>query len=170
VNGKVYDLELPLFAAPYRHRKDSKGRTICRTRAPQTGPYNLNWSLNRWTKHEMSQTIVDTVMIRARNARIPKCERLTVQLHWAPGDDRSADSDNLAPSFKHACDALARPVRKTGKGPAWKGLHLVPDDKPEFMRKLEPVIHPGTGHKRLLWLRVCTCTTPCDHHRALDPS
>jgi hypothetical protein len=79
-------------------------------------------------------------------ASIPQCRHLTVQLHYAPGDNQPRDADNLWPTLKAAADALAH----NGRG---IGLDLVPDDTPAHMTKVAPVIHPGPGPRRL-WLTV----------------
>jgi crossover junction endodeoxyribonuclease RusA len=79
---------------------------------------------------------------------VPACSHLTVTLHYAPGDNRRRDADNLAPTLKAACDALARGPRRD-----WIGLELVPDDTPRYMTKHMPVIHPGAGERRL-WLEI----------------
>lgn len=92
--------------------------------------------------------IREAVHIRAKAARIPTSSHLTVTLHYAPGDNRRRDADNLWPTLKAACDALARGPRRD-----WVGLDLVPDDTPQHMTKHAPVIHPGKGERRL-WIEV----------------
>jgi crossover junction endodeoxyribonuclease RusA len=80
--------------------------------------------------------------------QIGTIRHITAQLLWAPGDRRRRDADNLYPLFKACCDALARGPRKD-----WTGLDLVPDDTPEHMTKLGPVIAPppaGPG----MWLVI----------------
>ncbi|WP_372672622.1 hypothetical protein [Amycolatopsis kentuckyensis] len=163
--GRVFEIDVPLVMPPQPKRRS--GKAVNRSYPPKLCPYNLNWKVHWRKHHEYKQTITDGVTWRAKAARIPKAKFLTVQLHWAPGDNRSADTDNLAASAKPAYDALARPTRKT-TGAAWVGLQLVPDDSPQHMRKLEPVIHPGPQHTRRLWLTVqigCTCCPGGDHHQ-----
>ncbi|MCP2169195.1 hypothetical protein [Goodfellowiella coeruleoviolacea] len=90
------------------------------------------------------------VTLAAQRAGIPRCRHLTVCLHYAPGDNRRRDADNLWPTLKAAADALARGPRRD-----WVGLDLVPDDTPDHMTKLAPIIHSGPGERRL-WLTVET--------------
>lgn len=111
-------------------------------------PLSANDRLHFRVEAKRVRLIREGVLVRAHAARIPKCQHLTVQLHYRPGDNRRRDSDNLYPTFKAACDALARGPRRD-----WVGLELVPDDTPEHMTKLAPVIHPGPGARRL-WLTV----------------
>lgn len=102
-----------------------------------------------WSKHAPAIAFVrNKVAAYARKAGIPKGSHLDVTLHYAPGDNRARDADNLVPTLKAACDALAR-----GKRRDWVGLELVPDDTPEHMTKHMPIIHPGKG-KRRLWIEV----------------
>ncbi|AIG81341.1 Hypothetical protein AJAP_42870 (plasmid) [Amycolatopsis japonica] len=166
--GRVFELDVPLVLPPQPRRRG--GKAVNRTRPQKLCPYNLNWKLH-WAKHaEHKRVIAEAVTWRARAARIPKADHLTVQLHWAPGDNTSADTDNLAASAKPAYDALARPTRKT-TGAQWTGLQLVPDDSPRYMTKLGAVIHPGPQHTRRLWLTVqigCVCCAGGDHQLEED--
>lgn len=132
--GTTYELEVPLMLHP-------NGGKLAE-------PLNANWRLDRWTVASRVRTVREAVVMRAINAKIPQCQHLTVTLHYAPGDNRNRDADNLWPTLKAACDALAK-----GKRREFVGLDLVPDDTPEFMEKLTPVIHKGKGRIRL-WLEV----------------
>lgn len=148
----VYEIELPLLDPPYRPRKDKEtGAKLPRTRAPRPGPPLLqNWNQSmhwrEWARRK--KQILETVEWRAKQLKIPTGRHITVQLHYLTGERRGPDSDNLAPTLKAACDALAR-----GKNTALAGLRLVPDDTPEFMTKPEPIIVTGPG-KRRLWIMV----------------
>lgn len=115
---------------------------------PPVPPLNGNDRIHYHTRAQRVGIVRRVVMDNARDAGIPVCEHLTVTLHYAPGDNRRRDADNLWPTLKAACDALARGPRRD-----WVGLELVPDDTPEHMTKLAPVIHPGPGVRRL-WLTV----------------
>lgn len=115
---------------------------------PAEPPLNANDRIHHHVRSQRTRLIREAVLVAARAARIPACEHLSVTLHYAPGDNRRRDADNLVPTLKAACDALAR-----GKRRDWVGLELVPDDTPEYMTKHMPVIHPGPG-KRRLWLEV----------------
>jgi crossover junction endodeoxyribonuclease RusA len=128
----VYEVEVPLVP----------GKTGA------VPPLTANDRLHRMAEARRVRLVRECVAARATVARIPTATHLTVQLHYAPGDNRRRDADNLYPTFKAACDALARGPRRD-----WVGLELVPDDTPEHMTKLAPVIHPGPGVRRL-WLTV----------------
>lgn len=144
----VFELELPLFIRPLRQSRG--GKAVNRTRMPKPVPYSANWAngLHWAKKRPYVNKIIEAVMLGARAAKIPAAEHFTVQLHWAPADNVKADEDNLVPSAKAACDAIARP-----KGSRWTGLSLVPDDSPEYMTRLHPRIHRGHTVRRL-WLTV----------------
>lgn len=129
----VYELEVPLV--------------LPRFGALPAPPLSANQRLHWRTQATLVRIVRTGVKVAAMEAKIPPAEQLTVQLHYRPGDNRRRDADNLFPTFKAACDALAR-GRKD-----WVGLELVKDDTPEYMTKLGPVIHPGPGTRRL-WLTV----------------
>lgn len=111
-------------------------------------PLTENARLHHFERNRRVQLIRNRVYAAAITARIPQAKHLTVTLHYAPGDNRRRDEDNLVPTLKAACDALAR-----GKRRDWVGLELVPDDTPEHMTKNMPIIHPGKGPRRL-WLEI----------------
>jgi hypothetical protein len=106
-------------------------------------------------RHKAVKEVIDAVVTVATLARLRPCRHLTVQLVWAPGDQRRADDDNLWGLQKVCCDGLARGPR--GKRPV-PGLQLVPDDTRQYMEKLGPRIdRPPPGQKTGpsgLWLEV----------------
>lgn len=110
-------------------------------------PLQANARGNHWGgKAKATNEVIQAVAWAAAAQKIPQCNHLIVQLHWAPGDNRRADSDNLYPLMKACCDGLARGRKDL------PGLHLVPDDSDEYMTKERPKIvrsHPGG-----LWLNV----------------
>lgn len=76
-------------------------------------------------------------------------ERLRVELHYRPRDNRRRDTDNLVATLKPICDALTVPA------PGQIGVGLVPDDTPAFMVKPEPQIHPAReGEAGKMWLKL----------------
>jgi crossover junction endodeoxyribonuclease RusA len=111
-------------------------------------PLTSNQRIHHMDRSTRTLEVRHAVMTAARAAKIPAGRHLVVVLHYAPGDRRRRDADNLVPTLKAACDALARGPRRD-----WVGLELVPDDTPEYMTKHMPVIHPGPG-KRRLWITV----------------
>lgn len=128
--------------------------TEYRIRLPYTSPpmsLRLN-SRPHWAQRAKDTREVRTAVARlARYARIPKSTHLTVQLLWAPGDNRRRDNENFAPMFKSCCDALAR-GRKD-----WIGLELVPDDTPRYMTKLrERILTKDECSEVGMWLVITT--------------
>ena len=133
-----FEIDVPLLLPPFGH---GPGMKPCE-------PLNANWRIHWTDRRERVAMVREVVTARARQAGIPKCRHLTVTLHYQPGDNRRRDVDNLVPTLKAACDALAR-----GKRRDWIGLELVPDDTPQHMTKRMPVIHPGPDERRL-WLEI----------------
>lgn len=109
-----------------------------------TANERLHWR----ARTSRTATLRQTIAIRAREAGIPSGGHLAVTLHYQPGDNRRRDADNLVPTLKACCDALARGPRRD-----WIGLELVPDDTPKYMTKHMPVIHEGPGPRRM-WLEI----------------
>ena len=133
-DNPIYELDVPMVQERGGHKL--------------VPPLTANQRLHFRAERQRTKLIREGVMIAAKAAKIPQCEHLIVQLHYRPGDNRRRDEDNLYPTMKACCDALARGPRRD-----WVGLELVPDDTPRYMTKLGPQIHPGPG-KRRLWLTV----------------
>lgn len=117
-------------------------------------PLNANWRGHWSARARATAQVRADVTALAKQAglhRLGNVEHVTVQLVWAPGDNRRRDSDNLYPLFKVGCDALAR-----GRA-GLVGLDLVPDDDPVHMTKCAPVILPSPASKGMwldLWVRL----------------
>ena len=71
----------------------------------------------------------------AREAKVPKLDCPTVQLHFYPGDNRRRDRINLALVHKAVVDGLV-------------DAGVLADDSPEHVVELMPAIHKGTGERR----------------------
>jgi crossover junction endodeoxyribonuclease RusA len=124
---EVFELDLPLVPR--------------KTGGKPCPPLNHNQRLH-WRRES---TLKKLVRLHAKNqatkARIGRCSFLTVQLHYAPGDNRTVrDPANLTATSKPAIDGLV-------------DAGLVPDDNPTFLDEVMPVIHPGPGVRRL-WLTL----------------
>ena len=132
--AEVYELDVPMI-------QEKGGLKL-------VPPLTANQRLHFRAERQRTKLIREGVALAARAAKIPKSQHLIVQLHYRPGDNRRRDEDNLYPTMKACCDALARGPRRD-----WVGLELVPDDTPRYMTKLGPKIHAGPG-KRRLWLTV----------------
>ncbi len=103
-------------------------------------PLSMNDRRNHFAHARIVKQIRNTVHLLAIAAHLPRdCEHVTVQLHYAPRDERRRDTDNLVATLKPMCDALAKGTT------AHPGYGLVEDDTPMWMSKPEPIIHPKTG-------------------------
>lgn len=146
----TYRLDLPRWdvgpRVPYR-TKAGKART--RMHRPVWDALTGNARTGHWAQRAKAVTeVIDAVTWVAKSAKVPAGSHLTVQLVWAPGDNRTADEDNLWPLQKVLADGLARGPRQD-----LPGLHLVPDDTAMWMTKLAPRIDPAPVPAGL-WLEV----------------
>lgn len=118
---------------------------MCMPNRKKPAPLTLNARLHWRVKADLTHEIRNVVAWRAKAAHIPALEHVTVQLHYAPGDNRSSrDVDNLVATSKPACDGIV-------------AAGVVPSDAPKWVTQLMPVIHGGTlspGWPRRLWLVV----------------
>lgn len=124
--GQAFEIPIPLMATP---RSRSLGP-----------PLTANMRLHHMARASRVRTVREQVALAVGLLRIPPGSHVTVTLHYAPGDNRRCDSDNLDATRKPACDGLV-------------DAGVVPDDTPRWMSRPEPVIHPGRGVRRL-WLAV----------------
>lgn len=104
-------------------------------RPPLTLNQRLHWAARSRTTRELRQTVTWL----AKAAQIPAAEHVTVTLHYAPGDNRRRDDDNLVATSKVCCDAIV-------------DSGVVPDDTPAWMTKPTPVIVPPPA--KGMWLTV----------------
>jgi crossover junction endodeoxyribonuclease RusA len=109
---------------------------LWRNKPPLSANQRLHWR----QKAERTGNVRTKVRLLAKQARIPAAARLTVQLHYLPGDGRRRDAPNLVATSKPAIDGLV-------------DAGLVPDDNDRYVIEIMPKIHPGHG-KRRLWLTV----------------
>lgn len=116
-------------------------------------PLTANQRFGHWAQRaKLVKSIRDEVFIRARASNLPKgLDRIKVTLHYRPRDNRRRDADNIVPTMKAACDALAA---GTAKHP---GYGMVEDDTPDLMEKVMPIIHPAEkGIPGGVWLEIET--------------
>lgn len=117
-----YEVEVPMLGHPLA--------------PPLTANLRLHWR----ARHARTKRVRHAVAWGVRALGPIRAARLTVTLHYAPGDSRRRDPSNLMPTQKAAVDGLV-------------DAGLVPDDTPEFVFEHVPVIHPGPGPRRL-WLEI----------------
>lgn len=79
------------------------------------------------TKARSSADVRDMVVMLCRARRVPKMQRMEVQVVWVVPDKRKRDSDGPDPLCKAIYDAIG-----SDRGTS---AHLVPDDSPEWMDK-----------------------------------
>ena len=121
---------------------------------PESPCLSLNQRSNRMAINRDTQMVRADVANLARAARIQPGRHVIVHLSWRPRVPGRQDTDNLGLLLKVCCDGLARgPRRPTLRNPgAAIGLDLVPDDRPQYMSKLPPVILPDGPPG--MWLTV----------------
>ncbi|MDH6277494.1 crossover junction endodeoxyribonuclease RusA [Aurantimicrobium minutum] len=91
-------------------------------RPPLTSNQRMHWG------QKMTLTRKVRRVAAKESAHIPALGKCRVQLVWLVLDNRRRDVDNVVPTLKAMCDGLV-------------DAGLVPDDTPEYMMKLMPVIH-----------------------------
>ena len=100
----------------------------------------LDWTVppltenQRWSHWAAKNRVVQDVRLTGRltMARLGRQKHVTVTLTWVVRDHRRRDADNLVPTLKALCDGLV-------------DASIVPDDTPEFMTKIMPVIRCEPG-------------------------
>jgi crossover junction endodeoxyribonuclease RusA len=104
-------------------------------------PLNANDRMHWRQKAALTKRVRETTAWRVKALGIPPARHLTVQLHYAPGDKRKRrDPANLCATSKPAIDGLV-------------DAGLVPDDTPEWVTELMPVIDTAPQPRRL-WLEI----------------
>lgn len=74
----------------------------------------------------------EAAMVLARAARIPPCQRIRVELHYVPKQERRRDPDNLIACLKPLVDGLV-------------DAGVVADDTEHYVERVFPIIHPARG-------------------------
>lgn len=103
-------------------------------------PLTMNQRLHWLEQRARARTLREAAAWTAKNAKLGQHKHISVQLHYATGDNRRRDTDNLVPTMKPAVDGLV-------------DAGVVPDDDPAHVTTIMPAIHNGPG-KRRLWLAI----------------
>lgn len=107
-------------------------------------PLSANQRLFWRRKAAVTKAVREATAWRVKSLNLPPAGRLTVQLRFDTGDNRKRrDPANLCATSKPAIDGLV-------------DAGLVPDDTPEWVTELMPVIHNGRPERgeRGMWLEV----------------
>lgn len=107
----------------------------------QRPPLNHNQRLHRMAEARIKAEVREATAWLARSAGIPPCERITVQLHYAPGRRGTHDPMNITATSKPAIDGLV-------------DAGVVPDDDSTHVHEETPEVHfpPAPGPR--CWLTV----------------
>lgn len=95
-------------------------------------PLNMNDRMHYQVKARHTASIRTTAYLLARQAHIPACEHVEVAMVWTVPTRGRRDAENPVATLKPFCDGLV-------------DAGVVPDDTPEFMTKLMPVIEYAKG-------------------------
>ena len=96
-----------------------------------------------WAKKQRdTRTLRASTKIVARAARVPKLERVRIELHYVPRDERRRDPLNISPTLKACEDGIV-------------DAGVIPDDTPRWSEPNAPVIDPADAKARVrLYLLV----------------
>jgi crossover junction endodeoxyribonuclease RusA len=106
----------------------------------RTPPLSLNDRMH-WRKRAKITAEIRGLVCAWASTAVPACSATEVELHYVPRDARRRDADNLVPILKACCDGLV-------------DAGVVPDDTPELMRKVMPIIDAPNRVDPHLWLLV----------------
>lgn len=113
----------------------------------QRPPLNWNDRHNRWKHARLVKEVRRDVAWVAKSYRLPPADRITVQLHYAPGRRGTFDGSNFMATTKPAIDGLV-------------DCGIVEDDDATHVHELTPEIHfpPEPGPR--CWLTVTVHKDP----------
>lgn len=111
-----------------------------------TPPLTLNGRQHWATKARGVREVRGTVATLAKVLHIPACQRIHIELHYVPRDGRRRDQDNLVATLKPCIDGLV-------------DAGIVPDDSPEYVTWVPPVIDPPDFNYPHLYLQIEEMTT-----------
>lgn len=112
-------------------------------------PLTMNSRASRIEEWRLANVIRDAVMLLAKGKVPRESYPVTVELVWYKGDNRVADSDNIATTLKYCIDALVR-------------IGVLPDDSPRYVVRTSQRVIPRSldpADRRLpsMYLVVTTC-------------
>jgi crossover junction endodeoxyribonuclease RusA len=104
-------------------------------------PLTANMRLHWHEDAKRRRVVREAVAWAAKAEKVRPQMHIVVGLHYAPQDRRRRDPSNLMATQKPAVDGLV-------------DAGVVPDDTPQFVTELMPVIHAPDGDAKRMWLRV----------------
>lgn len=114
---------------------------------PLTKPLSMNDRQHWRPKARLVGYVRRITLLLAQQHRIPPVDRIAVELHYAPRDQRRRDPLNLVATLKPVEDGLV-------------DAGVVPDDTEQYVEPTMPVIDPPTGKGNLGRLYVVVRELP----------
>jgi crossover junction endodeoxyribonuclease RusA len=111
-------------------------------RLPLDKPLSLNDRMHWSEKGRLVKQVRDDVHVLCRSKRVPKCARISVLLTWYPSPlVRRRDPLNLVATLKAVEDGVVQ-------------AGVVPDDTPEYVLSIMPVICEARAPRGELWVTI----------------
>lgn len=108
----------------------------------ELAPLRLNGSRRGWHAHaRLVKMFRHRAAWLARDAGVPRLERVSIELHYAPRDRRRRDPLNLVATLKPVEDGIV-------------DAGVIPDDTPQYSVPTMPVIDEPTGQPGRLYVVV----------------
>jgi crossover junction endodeoxyribonuclease RusA len=109
---------------------------VWRLDLPLRTPLSMNDREHRMVRHRRVAQVRSDAKLLAKAAKIPKLERISVELHYCPRDSRRRDPLNLVATLKPLEDGIV-------------DAGVIPDDTPVWSLPTMPIIDlpdstPGT--------------------------
>lgn len=115
-------------------------------------PLNHNQRPTWQKKARLTKEIREAAAWLAKAAKIPACNHITVQLHYAPGRRGTHDPMNITATSKPAIDGLV-------------DAGVVLDDDSTRVHEVTPAVYPPPEPGPRCWLTVeITGRAPSDYH------
>ena len=92
-------------------------------------PLTLNTGAGKIETWRLANVIRDAVTLLAKGKVPRECHPCSIELVWYKGDNRVADSDNIALTLKYCIDALVR-------------IGVLPDDSPRYVVRTSQRVIP----------------------------
>lgn len=104
-------------------------------------PLNANQRMHWAKKAALTKQVRAASFYAAKSAGVLRCDKVRVTLTWFVRTTTRRDADNVVPTLKALCDGLV-------------DAGIVPDDTPDLMQKVMPVITYRPGQPSGLQLLI----------------